>query len=268
MSHRFALITGATSGIGAAYAEAFAKQGYHLLLTGRRESELNQLAKRLKQEFSIEVTLQIGDLSDPDALQALVDTITQLPDLYVLVNNAGYAVDGRLGDVKWQQHKALLDVHVTATTQLTYAALPNLLKARGILINVASVASWIPTAESVLYGPTKAYIRSFTESVGLAYRGDGLKALALCPGFTVTYFHSRMGLDPDKFYKHKGLTRAWSAEQVVAQSFRDIEKGRLISVQGWNYKLLVFLVRHLPMSLMFAALGRSKSARYGDAESN
>jgi uncharacterized protein len=261
MSDRLAIITGATSGIGAAYAEAFAQQGYNLLLTGRREKQLSELAENLAQRFKINAEIKLGDLSNPHDLQALVDTVAQLPNLDALVNNAGYAVDGRLGEVDWPQHQALLDVHVTATTQLTYAALPNLLKAKGILINVASVASWIPTAQSVLYGPTKAYVRSFTESVGLGYRKDGLKALALCPGFTVTDFHSRMGLDPDRFYKSKGFTRAWTAEQVVTQSFRDIEKGRLISIQGWNYRLMVFFIRHLPMRWLFAALGRSKSAR-------
>ncbi|MDT8429063.1 MAG: SDR family NAD(P)-dependent oxidoreductase [Pseudomonadales bacterium] len=261
MSHRLALITGATSGIGAAYAEAFAKRGYALLLTGRRELELNQLADRLAQEFAIRVTVQIGDLSRPQDLQALVDTVSQLAELGALVNNAGYAVDGRLGEIDWQQHQALLDVHVTATTRLSHAALPNLLKTKGILINVASVASWIPTTQSVLYGPTKAYVRSFTESVGLAYRAEGLRALALCPGFTITDFHSRMGIDADRFYKKKGFTRAWTAEEVVEQSFRDLDKGRLISVQGWNYRLLVFLVRHLPLRVLFGILGRSESAR-------
>jgi short-subunit dehydrogenase len=120
----------------------------------------------------------------------------------------------------------------------------------------------MPTAQSTLYGPTKAYIRSFTESVGLAYRADGLKALALCPGFTITDFHSRMGIDPDRFYKQSGFVRAWTASDVVRRSFKDLEQGRLISVQGWNYRLLVMLVRHLPMSWLFAALGRSKSARF------
>ncbi len=262
MSYRLAVITGATSGIGAAYAKAFAKQGFHLLLTGRREQELSQLAGRLTEHYAVNVELQIGELSDPKELQALTDTLMGLPSLDALVNNAGYAVDGRLADVDWPQQQALLDVHVMATTKLTHAALPKLVEAKGILINVASVASWMPTAQSAIYGPTKAYVRSFTESVGLAYRGDGLRALALCPGFTITDFHSRMGINPDKFYKKKGVVRAWTAEQVVAQSFKDLDKGRLISVQGWNYKLLVFVLRHLPSAWLFAALGRSKSARF------
>ncbi|OFE12774.1 hypothetical protein PHACT_06170 [Pseudohongiella acticola] len=262
MSPRLAVITGATSGIGAAYADAFARQGYHLLLTGRREQELTRLAERLKKECDIEVTVQTGDLSYRNDLQALVDTISQLPNLDALVNNAGYAEDGRLGEIEWEKHRALLDVHVTATTQLSHAGIPHLLQSKGILINVASVASWLPTTQSVLYGPTKAYVRSFTESVGLAYRQDGLKALALCPGFTITDFHSRMGIDPDTFYKDKGFTRAWTAQQVVSQSFKDLEKGRLVSVQGWNYKLLVFLMRHLPTSWMHAALARSSSTRF------
>lgn len=262
MSQRFAVITGATSGIGAAYAEAFAKQGYDLLLTGRREQPLTELADRLTNDYKIAVKVQLGDLADHHDLHELVDTITLLPQLDALVNNAGYAVDGRLGDVDWSKHQGLLDVHVIATTQLTHAALPNLLKAKGILINVASIASWIPTAHSALYGPTKAYVRSFTESVGLAYRSEGLKALALCPGFTVTDFHSRMGIDPNKFYQKKGFVKAWTAEQVVEQSFKDINKGRLVSVKGWNYKLMSFIVRHMPLSWMHAALGRSKSARF------
>lgn len=262
MSDRYAVITGATSGIGAAYAEAFAQRGYKLLLTGRREKELSVLADRLVKQYSVTVELQLGDLSDPKDLQTLVDTVIAMPALDALVNNAGYAVDGRLAEVDWSQQKALLDVHVTATTHLTHAALPNLLKAKGILINVASVASWIPTAQSALYGPTKAFVRSFTESVGLSYRHDGLKALALCPGFTITDFHSRMGIDPDTFYKTKGFTRAWTAEQVVDQSFKDLDKGRLVSIQGWNYKLLVFFMRHLPMTWVAAALSRSGSARF------
>ncbi|MDH7942563.1 SDR family NAD(P)-dependent oxidoreductase [Pseudohongiella sp. SYSU M77423] len=262
MSNRLAVITGATSGIGAAYARAFARQGYKLLLTGRREPELQGLAERLRTEYGITVSLQLGDLSNTQDRQALVETIEALPELDALVNNAGYAEDGRLGEVAWDKHQALIDVHVVATTQLSHAALPKLLKSKGMLINVASVASWIPTGQSVLYGPTKAYVRSFTESVGLAYRRDGLKALAICPGFTITDFHSRMGIDPDRFYKKKGFTRAWTADQVVARSFQDIEKGKLISIQGWNYRLLVFLMRHLPMSWMMAALGRSESARF------
>jgi len=262
MTKPLAVITGATSGIGAAYAQAFAQRGYNLMLTGRRENVLQQLADRLAQEFSVNVALQIGDLSRPQDLQDLVDTLTQLPEVDALVNNAGYAVDGRLGEVAWAQHQALLDVHVTATTRLTHAALPKLIQAKGILINVASVASWIPTAQSALYGPSKVYIRNFTESLALAYRHDGLRALALCPGFTITDFHSRMGLNPETFYQKKGFVKAWTAEQVVTQSFRDLDKGRLISVQGWNYKLMVFVLRHLPMTWLYAALGRSKSARF------
>lgn len=262
MSQRLAVITGATSGIGAAYAEAFAKQGYDLLLTGRREEPLMALADRLSHTYQVSTDVKLGDLADHHDLHELVDTITLLPRLDALVNNAGYAVDGRLGDVDWSKQQALLDVHVLATTQLTHAALPNLIKAQGILINVASIASWIPTAHSALYGPTKAYVRSFTESVGLAYRSEGLRALALCPGFTITDFHSRMGIDPDTFYQKKGFVKAWTAEQVVEQSFKDISKGRLVSVKGWNYKLMSFVVRHMPLRWLHAALSRSKSARF------
>lgn len=261
MSHPLAVITGATSGIGAAYADRLAADGYNLLLTGRRENELAAVCERLRTDYPVGVDYRIVDLAMAEQRDALVQEVTLLPRLDALVNNAGYAEDGRFGELNWSRHQALLDVHVTSTLQLTHAALPNLLRARGLVINLASVASWLPTPQSALYGPTKQFIRAFTETLALSYRREGLRALAVCPGFTITDFHARLGLDPDSFYKRHGLTRAWSAEAVVKRSFNDLARGRVLSIQGWNYRLIVAVLRHLPVPWLHAALARSGRAR-------
>lgn len=261
MSHPLAVITGATSGIGAAYAERLAADGYDLLLTGRREAELAMVCDRLRERYPVEVEYRIVDLADADQREALVQEVTVLPRLDALINNAGYADDGRFGDVNWSRHSALLDVHVLSTLQLTHAALPNLIRARGLVINLASVASWLPTPHSALYGPTKTFVRAFTETLALSYQREGVRALAVCPGFTVTDFHERLGLDPESFYKPHGLTRAWSAEAVVARSFKDLARGRVLSIQGWNYRLIVAVLRHLPVRWLHAGLARSGRPR-------
>lgn len=261
MTQPLAVITGATSGIGAAYAERLAADGFNLLLTGRREAQLTAVCSRLRNRYPVEVGYRMVDLAETDQREALVQEVTLLPRLDALINNAGYAEDGRFGDVNWSRHQALLDVHVTSTLQLTHAALPNLIRARGLVINLASVASWLPTPHSALYGPTKTFMRSFTETLALSYRAEGVRALAVCPGFTVTDFHARMGLDPASFYKRKGLTRAWSADAVVERSFKDLAQGRVLSIQGWNYRLIVAVLRHLPVRWLHAALARSDRPR-------
>ncbi len=146
---------------------------------------------------------------------------------------------------------------------MTHAALPLLLAANGRLINVASIASWLPTPQSALYGPTKAFVRSFSETLALSYHNRGLQVQALCPGFTVTDFHYKLGLDPQRFYRSRGMMRAWSAEQVVERSLSDLRRGRIVCVPGWNYRLIVLALRHAPMRLLHWAQRRTRVARYG-----
>lgn len=263
MTQPLAVITGGTSGIGAAYAELLAQEGYDLILVGRRQPQLTAVCQRLASAFGVSAEPLLVDLSVATERQALARRITDLPRLDVLINNAGYSQDGHYGDVAWDKQQALLDVHVQATCELSYAALPLLLKQPGVLINVASVASWLPTPQSALYGPTKAFVRSFSETLALSYGRQGLKVQALSPGFTITDFHQKLGIDPDKFYRSHGLMRSWSAHRVVRQSWRDLQRGRIVSIYGWNYRLIVILLRHLPMRWLHWIMRRSTVARYG-----
>ncbi|MCH8551802.1 MAG: SDR family NAD(P)-dependent oxidoreductase [Natronospirillum sp.] len=259
---RLVLITGATSGIGAAYARVLAARGHDLWLTGRRMSVLEPQADEMRERHGIHVTTQAVELGDEEELVALEAAVREVPDLYGLINNAGYSDDGIFHLMTPAQHRRLMRVHMDATVQLAHAALPALEQQRGLLINVASLASWIPTAGSPLYGPTKGFVRLFTETLAMAYHDTEIRFQVLCPGFVVTDFHSRIGLDPETFYKNHGLTRAFPASWVVERSLRDLEKGRIVSSPGWHYKLLGLLIRHMPRRLLYRVLQLGMNRRY------
>ena len=259
MSH-LAVITGATSGIGAGFARELAKTHSHLWLIGRRRSELDALAASIHANEHCECVVMEVNLDDRQALQALADQIAQAPHMQTLVNNAGYAVDGLFHDMPWEQHDAISTVHIQATMQLTHAALPAMVKNQhGAIFNVASIASWLPTPNSPLYGPTKAYIRHFTNSLIPVYRPMGINMISVCPGFTRTDFHSRMGVNIKKFYKDKGVMRSTTVDEVVHQAMRDMGAGKIVSIAGYNYKLIARMLRILPDRLLLWITARDKT---------
>ncbi len=261
---RLAVITGATSGIGAEFARQLSATHQALWLIGRREEKLNQLAAELQKKHDVEPVVMIMDLSDPAVIDDLAVKIRNQPRLSVLVNNAGYAEDGIFHEMDWQKHDDIMHVHVQAMLKLSYAAL-NVMAANGdgSIINVSSVVSFMPTPSSPLYGPTKAFIRSLSESLAIIYDDSGIRIQALCPGYTITDFHERIGLDPDTFYRKSGLMRAWTSEYTVRQSLIDLRRGKIVSVPGWNYRLLVMLLRRLPLGWLHGMAGSGdKSHRY------
>lgn len=257
------LITGATSGIGAAYAEALAAQGFSLWLTGRRMSVLDPFAEQLRQR-GVEVDTQAVDLADSEQLDRLSAAVADTPDLVGLINNAGYADDGIFHLMTPQQHLAQMQVHMSATVLLARSAMPALERHSGFMINVASLASWMPTPGSPLYGPTKGFIRLFTETLALTYHDTGIRFQALCPGFVVTDFHSRMGLDPKTFYHTWGPAKAFPADWVVKRSLRDLARNRVICSPGLHYKFLGALIRLTPRPLLYRLLRLGMDSRYNN----
>ena len=259
-----AVITGATSGIGAEFARQLAATHQTLWLIGRREEKLKQLAAGLQKKHDVDPVVMLMDLSDPAVIDDLAAKIRNQPRLSFLVNNAGYAEDGVFHEMAWQKHDDIMHVHVQATLKLSYAAL-NVMAANGngSIINVSSVASFIPTPGSPLYGPTKAFIRSLSETLATRYEDSDIKIQALCPGYTITDFHERIGLDPDTFYRKSGFVRAWTSEYVVRKSLNDLQRGKTVSVPGWNYQVAVMLLRRLPLAWLHKmAGGDNMSHRY------
>lgn len=261
------LITGATSGIGAAYAEALADEGFNLWLTGRRMSVLEPFAEALRQR-GVEVETEAVDLADTEQLDRLNAAVAERSDLTGLINNAGYADDGVFHLMTSQQHLAQMQVHMSATVLLARSAMPALERHRGFMVNVASLASWMPTPGSPLYGPTKGFIRLFTETLALTYHDTGIRFQALCPGFVVTDFHSRMGLDPKTFYHTWGPAKAFPADWVVKRSLRDLERNRVICSPGLHYKFLGALIRLTPRPLLYRLLRVGMDSRYNNSGSD
>ncbi|MCY7313537.1 MAG: SDR family oxidoreductase [Pseudoxanthomonas sp.] len=254
--NHWALVTGASSGIGAAIAHEYARRGVPLVLTARREDKLSLLAAELRQQVPVEVIP--ADLADPRAPAELVAEIQRRGlSIRVLVNNAGYGVPGRYLTKDWATHAGFLQVMVGAVSELTWRLLPAIrASGSGRILNVASFAALVPGADGqTLYAAVKAYMVKFSESLALENRAHGVKVTALCPGFTYSEFHDVTGT---RQMMAKLPKWAWLDADAVAMAGIDgNQRGRVIVVPGGVYKLLRFVTKHLPDRLVLDLMGRN-----------
>lgn len=252
----WALITGASSGIGAAIAREYARRGVPLILTARRVDRLEQLATELRGQVPVEVIVaDLGELQAPAALVAEIQC-RGLP-VRILVNNAGYGVPGRYLTKDWQVHAQFLQVMIGATSELTWRLLPAIrASGHGRILNVASFAALVPGADGqTLYAAAKAYLVKFSESLSLENSDHGVQVTALCPGFTWSEFHDVTGT---REMMSKLPKWAWLHADAVARAGTDgVERGRVIVVPGRLYRLAHSIARHLPQRLVLALMGRN-----------
>ncbi len=237
-----ALITGASSGIGAAFALQLAERGHDLLLTGRRREKLAALARELEGSYPIRAQIVIAELSDGQELAALEERVRGL-ELAFLVNNAGYG-QGRLYDEETiAGNLRMVEVHVLAAMRLTHAALPGMLaRGAGAIINVASLAALFPLPRNVAYCSTKMFLMAFSESLYMELAPRGIVVQALLPGFTRSDFHRRMGT---RTYEGFGRSLIWMpADEVVRIALRRLGNGRVICIPG-TFNHMLALLRHL-----------------------
>lgn len=250
-THRgVALITGASSGIGAMFARRLARSGYDLILHGRREYLLTQLRDELSAAHGIAARVVLAELSDPVGVRLLEDIIAGTPALSMLVNNAGYSTVRYFEHEDRDGQEHLTYVHVIVPLRLAHAAIP-IMRARGggSIINVSSVAGFFVGPGSATYCATKACLTNLTETLHTELSGSGIRVQALCPGFTITDFHRRLGYDTTaKFFR--GFMKA---DFVVDASLRDLEKGKVVSIPGVRYKLTAVVSRFLPRRVMYRA---------------
>ena len=233
-----ALVTGATAGIGNAYARFLAARGYDLVLVARDEARLRGVADQLQAKFGVHVEPFRADLSRYDECSWVEQRVAD-PNrpIDVLINNAGYAVKQRFASGELLAEQAMFDVLVRAVMRLSHAAAHAMVeRGSGVIINVSSVAGWIPQST---YGAAKSYVTAFSQSLRREVRRNGVQVLALCPGYTVTEFHERADYAMGKVPKFMWL----DADAVVAESWRDMERGKAISVPGPIYKFTRFLLR-------------------------
>ncbi len=230
-----ALVTGASSGIGKAFCRALAERGYDLILVARSRGPLQELAEELAAGYGVAAEVLSADLSTEDGVDAVSARIAETPHLTALVNSAGDALDGFFASTDIGRQTASVRLHDLAAVRLTHAALPVMLRrGRGDIVNLSSMAAFFPFPGSAVYGAAKAFTASFTETLALELKGTGLRVQALCPGFTRTQFHGRMGMDVSAIPEWMWM----SPEEVAAESLRALERGRVICIPGLKNKLM------------------------------
>jgi len=243
MSTARALITGASSGIGAEFARQLAAEGRNLILVARRADALQVLAEALETDFAVQVDTVSLDLSADDAVESLFKTV-QDRGLTVdyLINNAGSSGPDLLRDRDWQEQQRYIELMMTSVAGMCHFFVPEM-RERGFgrVINVASVAGLVTVAGDHSYGPTKAYLVALSKGLAATLRGENVNILALCPGFTHTDFHNSESLA-----KMKRATPAfiwYDADVVVREALAAVDKGKQVWVSGRLYRLLVPILR-------------------------
>jgi hypothetical protein len=254
---RTALVTGASAGIGAAFADVFAAHGFDLVLTARRRDRLEALARELTSRHGCRVTIETADLADRDAPRRLVEAVAaQGIAVDALVNNAGYAVAGSYRRTTWDQQAAFIQVMVTACCELAHRLLPPMIeRGYGRIINVASLAGLVPaSAGQTLYAASKAFLIKFSQSLALEVMPHGVHVTAVCPGFTHTEFHDVLG-NRDRMNR---LPRfMWmDAATVARQGFEASMAGQVVYVNGRVNRAIALLVRLLPERITWALARR------------
>jgi uncharacterized protein len=247
-----ALITGASSGIGRAFARALAERGMSVLLVARSLERLRALATELSQRYGVQAEVIPADLSLPGAarqIQQEVERRDLLVDL--LVNNAGFGLDGFFEILSPERDHQQVMVDVAAVVDLTHAFVPLMLERPegAAIINVASTAGFQPVPYMAVYAASKAFVLSFSQALAEEYRARGLRILALCPGATETPFFDVAG-------EAASIGRRRTSEQVVATGLHALERGRNVVIDGYSNALLAQLPRFFPRRLVARLAGQ------------
>ena len=248
---RTCLITGASAGIGAAFAEVFAANGFDLILTARRVDRLEAVAANLRTRHGRVVHVIPADLAEPGGVERLCSTVGERGlTVDALVNNAGYGVPGLLTTPAWERQRDLLQVLIGAVVELSWRLLPPMIeRGYGRIINVSSLAGLIPApAGHTLYPAAKSFVMRFSEALAEETRGKGVHVTALCPGFTVSEFHDVTGTRPSVSNLPAVM---WMDAPVVARSgFEAVMAGIPVHVPGRANRVIAFVARHAPWVLV------------------
>ncbi|MBI5949553.1 MAG: SDR family oxidoreductase [Chloroflexi bacterium] len=246
-----ALVTGASAGIGAAFADRLARQGYGLVAVARRGDRLEALAGTLAAGHGTRTEVLVADLCAPGDLRRVEERAAG-HDITLLVNNAGFGTFGPLSGLDADREEEEIALNVTALVRLTRAALPGMLaRKRGGIINVSSVAAYQPGPFNATYAATKAFVNSFTEAVHEEVRGSGVTVQTLCPGFTHTEFQGRAGVNTRQIPERAFQT----PEQVVDASLAALRRGRAVCIPGLHNKALATVSSKSPRALVRRVAG-------------
>jgi short-subunit dehydrogenase len=257
MARPLALVTGASAGIGLAFAQRLAADGHDLVLVARSEGRLHELAEELKRDHGAEVEVLAADLTSAKGVSAVESRLQAgNPAVDLLVNNAGFGTFGRFAELPIDKEEEEIRLNVVALVRLTRASLPGLVaRHSGGVINVSSIAAFQPGAYEATYCATKAFVTSFSQAVYEEVRKDGVKMLALHPGLTRTEFQDKGGADASAMPSFV----AQSAEQVAAAGLKAYRKGKPVCVSGAPNKFAATAARLAPLGMsrrMAAGVGK------------
>ena len=225
-----ALVTGASAGIGRAFAVQLAARGHNLVLVARAAARLEELAAELTATHGVDADVLSADLLTDEGVAAVEARLGDADHpVDILVNNAGFGTFGRFAELDVDREVQEVELNVLALLRLTHAALGAMeLRHAGAILNIASLAAYQPAPASATYGATKAFVHSFTHAVHEEARGTGVHVMLVCPGYTHTEFHDRAELGPTDLPEF-----VWqSADDVVAAALRDLDRGRSVSIPG------------------------------------
>jgi uncharacterized protein len=247
-----ALITGATSGIGAAYAYALAGQGHDLIITGRRREVIEDVAAKIKKKFQVKVIVVIVELSEVKEIDRLIHTIDRIGPIDMLVNNAGFTSKGLYYQQDIIEQEKMVLVHNIAMMRLTHAVLPGMIERRhGTIINVSSIQAATPLSLSTTYSSAKAFMKNFSICIHCEVKDHGVKVQCVMPGFTRTDIGRYIGVDMNKI-EDVSLTHWMLPEEVVRISLRDLQKkDKVICVPGAGNKAMYVMAKLLPERLWY-----------------
>lgn len=263
MEKQYALITGASSGIGLEIAKSLARRNYQLVLTARDIEKLKNVAGQLSNDYAVEVDCLSVDLKNPLAPQKLFDFCESKGyGIEILINNAGYALPTPFDQTPMEQEEDFIRVLGIAVIALSKLFLiPMLQRGRGKIMIVSSVAAFAPPSSiQTLYGPIKTFMNRFAEGLNRNYRHQGVTTTALCPGYTITNFHTASGVQ-DEMDRVPSFMKK-EAKRVAEQGVRALLKGKEVCVPSKTFKIIVFLLRWLPKSVFSIVSSQLAPGRY------
>ncbi|MCP3766534.1 MULTISPECIES: SDR family NAD(P)-dependent oxidoreductase [Streptomyces] len=252
-----ALITGSTAGIGAAFARRLAADGHDLVLVARDIGRLREQATELHDRHGIEAEVLTADLSEDKGIETVAERLGDRKNpVDLLINNAGFGNKGRYLDVPMADELRMLKVHCEAVLRLTTAAAETMReRGRGGVVNVASTAAFLPRGT---YGASKAWVVQFTQGAAQDLAGNGVRLMALCPGFVRTEFHERAGMGTDNIPNWMWL----DADKVAEAALADLARGRTVSIPDARYKTLMGVAKLVPRGVLGGFSSRT-GRKYG-----
>jgi len=262
LPRRLVLITGASAGIGAAFARAYAARGFDLALVARRRDRLETLASQLTHDHGVEAFPIAADLSIPEAQTPILEAVeARGRHVDALVNNAGFGIPRYFTEVPWREQRDFLMTMAVAPCALAYAVIPGMVERRwGRIINVASIAGFAPgVAANTLYPGVKGLMIRFSQALDAEYRDKGLKVTAICPGSTESEFAAQAGYQHLLSPSSRLFTQ--TADQVADIAIRGNEAGRVVVIPGWHNRIAVAIMRLLPEPLVRSAINAG-AAKY------